>query len=223
MLAAKAARQSTNEVRLLPCCGNPGWATACCCVPTTSHQDRSSSLGRCSWWRQQHSASTSRRQPTTPSCTPLGKLGRSPMLRCALQARQACMHAEAHVGTVAQPVAAITVPGIKDDHLQHVVQGKTETVTQTVLREFAGLHHVLAEEAGVRVNLFQVPAIRVLLLCCFCRPAASTHHCYQAHGGSTIAEPHAACCSMQSRMARQMRCSPTTGSPRMLPARRAAV
>jgi hypothetical protein len=35
------------------------------------------------------------------------------------------------------------------------VAGKTETVTQTVLREFAGLHHVLAEQAGVRVNLFQ--------------------------------------------------------------------
>ena len=29
------------------------------------------------------------------------------------------------------------------------------SVTDTVLREFAGLHHVLAEQAGVRVNLFQ--------------------------------------------------------------------
>lgn len=46
------------------------------------------------------------------------------------------------------------------------MQGATETVTETVLREFAGLHHMLAEEAGVRVNLFQVCRnnCRVLLL-----------------------------------------------------------
>jgi hypothetical protein len=54
-----------------------------------------------------------------------------------------------------------------------LLQGTVETVTQTVLREFAGLHHVLAEQAGVRVNLFQV-TIPQIVLCCCCLVLAET-------------------------------------------------
>ena len=77
------------------------------------------------------------------------------------------------------------------------VQGKTETVTQTVLREFAGLHHVLAEQAGVRVNLFQVTAI-----CAAAAVAASAASLHQ----HTIGTKHMEKLLLLSRVLRAAAC-----------------